>query len=129
MRTTTNQKKVLDTALRVIRAEAEAIQDLIDRVGDDFLRAVDLATACRGKIAVTGLGKSGIICKKIAATLSSTGSPAIFLHAADALHGDCGLLATDDVRSEEHTSEHQSLTNLVCRLLLEIGRASCRERV
>ena len=55
---------------------------------ESFLRAVDLAAACTGKIAVTGMGKSGIICKKIAATLSSTGSPAIFLHAAEAVHGD-----------------------------------------
>ena len=124
MRTTTNQKKVLDTALRVIRAEAEAIQNLIDRVGDDFLRAVDLATTCRGKIAVTGLGKSGIICKKIAATLSSTGSPAIFLHAADALHGDCGLLATDDVvlavSKSGETAEIIEILNFAKRLSLPV---------
>jgi arabinose-5-phosphate isomerase len=87
----------LVTALRVLQVEAEAIRNLMDRIGEPFLRAVDLAAACTGKIAVTGLGKSGLICKKIAATLSSTGSPAIFLHAADALHGDCGLLAREDL--------------------------------
>jgi len=65
----------LTTAIRVLEAEADAIRSLVDRLGESFLQAVDLASACSGKIAVTGLGKSGIICKKIAATLSSTGSP------------------------------------------------------
>jgi arabinose-5-phosphate isomerase len=69
----------------------------MDKVDASFLQAVELAEKCKGKIVVAGLGKSGIICKKIAATLSSTGSPAFFLHAADALHGDCGLLDSEDV--------------------------------
>ena len=90
-------RQSLITAVKVLEAEAEAIRGLAERIGESFMRAVDIALGCSGKIAVTGLGKSGIICKKIAATLSSTGSPAIFLHAADALHGDCGLLAKDDV--------------------------------
>ncbi len=87
----------LAAALRVLDSEATAIRNLMERVNALFLQAVDLAEGCRGKIAVTGLGKSGIICKKIAATLSSTGSPAFFLHAADALHGDCGLLGSEDI--------------------------------
>ncbi len=87
----------LQTALRVLHAEAEAIASLTPRIGDSFLVALEILAACRGKIAVTGMGKSGIICKKIAATLSSTGSPAIFLHAAEALHGDVGLLGSEDV--------------------------------
>ena len=87
----------LETALRVLEAEAESIRKLKDRLGENFLRALSLAAACKGKIAVIGLGKSGIICQKIAATLSSTGTPAIFLHAADALHGDCGILTPDDL--------------------------------
>ncbi len=87
----------LRVAIRVLESEAKSIQNLIGRVADSFIRAVDLAESCRGKIVVTGLGKSGIICKKIAATLSSTGSPAFFLHAADALHGDCGLLGRGDI--------------------------------
>jgi len=85
------------TAVRVLEAEAEAVRRLIGRVGSDFIRAVDIAANCQGKIAVTGMGKSGIICKKLAATLSSTGTPAIFLHAAEALHGDIGLLGGGDV--------------------------------
>ncbi len=85
------------TALRVLQAEADAVSSLLGRVGGDFVRALEIAEGCHGKIAVTGMGKSGIVCKKIAATLSSTGTPAFFVHAAEALHGDIGLLAADDV--------------------------------
>ncbi len=87
----------LATALRVLEMEAEAVRALASRLDASFVRAIEIAGACTGKIAVTGMGKSGLICKKIAATLSSTGSPAIFLHAAEALHGDVGLLGRDDV--------------------------------
>ena len=114
----------LATAIRVLELESEAIRSLIERLGDSFLRAVDLAAACTGKIAVTGLGKSGIICKKIAATLSSTGSPAIFLHAADALHGDCGLLARDDIilaiSKSGETFEILQVLNVAKRLALPV---------
>jgi arabinose-5-phosphate isomerase len=114
----------LATAIRVLETEAEAIRSLAERLGKSFLRAVDLAAACSGKIAVTGLGKSGIICKKIAATLSSTGSPAIFLHASDALHGDCGLLAREDlvlaVSKSGETAEILQLLNVAKRLGLRV---------
>jgi arabinose-5-phosphate isomerase len=114
----------LATAARVLQVEAEAIRNLMDRLGEPFLQAVDLAAACAGKIAVTGLGKSGLICKKIAATLSSTGSPAIFLHAADALHGDCGLLARDDIvlaiSKSGETSEILQILNVAKRMGLPV---------
>jgi arabinose-5-phosphate isomerase len=114
----------LATAIRVLEAEAEAIRTLRARLGEPFLRAVDLAEACSGKIAVTGLGKSGIICKKIAATLSSTGSPSIFLHAADALHGDCGLLARNDlvlaISKSGETEEILQVLNVAKRLGLPV---------
>jgi arabinose-5-phosphate isomerase len=87
----------LATARRVLELEAQAVHALGTRVNDSFAHAVKIAVSCAGKIAVTGMGKSGIICKKIAATLSSTGSPAIFLHAAEAMHGDVGLLGPHDV--------------------------------
>ena len=87
----------LATAVRVLEMEAEAIRAVAVRLHESFERAVEIAAACAGKIAVAGMGKSGIICKKIAATLSSTGSPAIFLHAAEAVHGDLGLLGPGDV--------------------------------
>ncbi len=119
-----NSNSSLATAIRVLEAEADAIRSLVSRMGDPFLRAVELAAACSGKIVVTGLGKSGIICKKIAATLSSTGSPAIFLHASDALHGDCGLLARDDVvlavSKSGETSEILQLLNVSKRLGLPV---------
>ena len=114
----------LVTAVRVLQVEADAIRNLMDRIGESFLRAVDLSAACTGKIAVTGLGKSGIICKKIAATLSSTGSPAIFLHAADALHGDCGLLAREDlvlaISKSGETSEILQVLNAAKRMGLPV---------
>jgi arabinose-5-phosphate isomerase len=114
----------LATAIRVLEAEAEAIRNLAQRLDGSFLRAVDLAAACAGKIAVTGLGKSGIICKKIAATLSSTGSPAIFMHAADALHGDCGLLAREDmvlaISKSGETAEVLQVLNVAKRLALPV---------
>ncbi len=114
----------LATAIRVLELEAAAIRNLVGRLGEPFLRAVDLAAACTGKIVVTGLGKSGIICKKIAATLSSTGSPAIFMHAVDALHGDCGLLARDDmvlaISKSGETAEVLQLVNVAKRLALPV---------
>ena len=114
----------LETAKRVLEAEADAIRDLAGRMGEPFLRALELAAACSGKIVVTGLGKSGIICKKIAATLSSTGSPAIFMHASDALHGDCGLMTGRDmvlaVSKSGETAEILQLVNVAKRLGLAV---------
>ena len=114
----------LETARRVLEAESESIRRLIDRLEENFTRAVNLAAACKGKIAVIGLGKSGIICQKIAATLSSTGTPAIFLHAADALHGDCGILAPDDlaiaVSKSGETAEIIGVLEVVKRLSIPV---------
>jgi arabinose-5-phosphate isomerase len=86
-----------ETAQRVLRIEADAISSLIPRLDDSFDHAVGLLAGCRGRVVTTGMGKSGIICKKIAATLASTGTPAVFLHPAEALHGDLGMLAPGDV--------------------------------
>src|SRR6266404_5140610 len=87
----------LDTARRVLRIEAQAIQDVMARLDGAFERAVELLFACKGRVAVTGMGKSGIVGRKIAATLSSTGTPALYLHPAEALHGDLGMLVRGDV--------------------------------
>jgi arabinose-5-phosphate isomerase len=87
----------LDTARRVLRIEAQALQDVMARLGGTFERAVELLFTCRGRVAVTGMGKSGIVGRKISATLSSTGTPSFFLHPAEALHGDLGMLAAGDV--------------------------------
>ena len=84
-------------ARKVLQTEAAAILALADRLDERFDRAVDLLKNCRGRVILTGMGKSGIICQKIAATLSSTGTPAHFLHPADAIHGDLGMIQADDV--------------------------------
>jgi len=86
----------LETARRVLRIEAQAIQDVLARLDASFDRAVEVLFACRGRVVVTGMGKSGLIGRKISGTLSSTGTPSFFLHPADALHGDLGMLARGD---------------------------------
>jgi len=87
----------IESAQRVLRIEADAIAGLIERVDARFEKAVELLYKCKGRVVVTGLGKSGLVGRKLAATLSSTGTPALFLHAADALHGDLGMLTGGDV--------------------------------
>jgi arabinose-5-phosphate isomerase len=84
-------------ARRVLQTEAAAIQELVGALDGDFKRAVQLLLDCRGRVIVTGIGKSGIICQKIAATFSSTGTAAHFLHPAEAVHGDLGVIQNDDV--------------------------------
>ena len=84
-------------ARKVLETEAAAILALVDRLDARFDCAVQLLRQCKGRVILTGMGKSGIICQKIAATLSSTGTPAFFLHPADAIHGDLGVIQSDDV--------------------------------
>jgi arabinose-5-phosphate isomerase len=89
------------TGSKVVRIEAEALRELADRIdgpmAQDFVRAVECLDACGGRVVVTGMGKSGLIGRKIAATLSSTGTPALYLHPAEAVHGDLGMLVRGDV--------------------------------
>src|SRR4029450_1497173 len=87
----------LDLARKVLETEAAAILALVARLDGKFERSVELLRNCRGRVVLTGMGKSGIICRKIAATLSSTGTPAYFLHPAEAIHGDLGVIQSDDV--------------------------------
>src|SRR5262245_23709459 len=87
----------LSLAKRVLQTEAAAILALVDRLDDRFEQAVRILLDCRGRVIVTGMGKSGIICRKVAATLASTGTPAFFLHPAEAVHGDLGVIQGDDV--------------------------------
>lgn len=88
---------MLKRAREVLSIEASGILSLKDRLGEDFIQAVDLLYSCEGKVVVTGLGKSGLICRKVAATLSSTGTPSFFLHAGDGIHGDLGMVMEGDV--------------------------------
>jgi arabinose-5-phosphate isomerase len=90
-------KEILRHAREVIQIEAEAIQGLLDRLDENFVRAVEMLLACRGRAVVTGLGKSGLVGRKIVATLASTGTPAIFLHPVEGLHGDLGMVTAQDV--------------------------------
>ncbi len=96
MKSTGAPHRLLDLAREVVRVEAAAVAALADRLDDQFLRAVEILAGCRGKVVVAGVGKSGLIAHKIAATLTSTGTPAVFLHPADALHGDAGLFGAGD---------------------------------
>ncbi len=113
----------LDLARKVLRTEADAITALVDRIGEDFERALDLLFECRGRVIVTGMGKSGIICRKIAATLSSTGTSAWFLHPAEAIHGDLGAIREDDVVL---ALSHSGETGELIRLLESIRRIGAR---
>ena len=97
MRSINDRKTTLETARRVLRIEAEAIEGLIERLDERFDKAVEVLYGCKGRVVVTGLGKSGLIGRKIAATFSSTGTPSLFLHAVEALHGDLGMLTSGDV--------------------------------
>ena len=86
-----------ETARKVLEIEAEAIRELIPRLGESFDRAVETLLACTGRVVVTGMGKSGLIGQKISATLASTGTPSLFLHPAEAIHGDLGRIVKGDV--------------------------------
>src|SRR2546428_12672347 len=139
----TEPNDLVERGRRVLALEAEAIRRVAERLGPVFAAAVHLLAGAPGRLIISGGGKSGLIARKIAATFTSTGTPASFLHPLDSLHGDLGIVGRRDVaillsksgasgevfglvsqnnsseRSEEHTSELQSRSDLVCRLLLE----------
>jgi arabinose-5-phosphate isomerase len=117
----------------VVRIEAEALRRLADRIAgpmaQDFNRAVELLFSCTGRVVLTGMGKSGLIARKIAATLSSTGTPALYLHPAEALHGDLGMVARGDVvvalSSSGETSEILELLPTIQRLGIPLITFTC----
>jgi len=111
----------LSLARKVLQTEAAAVLALVDRLDDKFARAVMLIHDCRGRVIVTGMGKSGIICRKLAATLSSTGTPAFFLHPAEAVHGDLGVIQADDVVIALSYSGETSELTCVLETLKRIG--------
>ncbi len=103
-----------ETGRRVLQIEADAISSLIPRLGEAFDLAVELLASCQGRVVATGMGKSGIICRKIAATFSSTGTPSVFLHPAEAVHGDVGMLTSGDVvLALSNSGETEELVKLV----------------
>lgn len=105
---------IKDLAKEVLTIEANSILRLIENIGDDFERAIDILYNCKGRVIVTGMGKSGLIGKKIAATMSSTGTPSYFLHPAESTHGDSGIITRDDVViAISNSGETQELMNLL----------------
>ncbi|HEY3380469.1 MAG TPA: KpsF/GutQ family sugar-phosphate isomerase [Vicinamibacterales bacterium] len=120
---TTDPVTDIELARQVLRTEADAILALVDRLDHHFARAVQLLFDCRGRVIVTGMGKSGIIARKIGATLSSTGTPAFFLHPAEAIHGDLGALQADDVVV---ALSYSGETEEIVRLLEMIRRIGAR---
>jgi arabinose-5-phosphate isomerase len=94
---TGSKVSILDIAKKVLKTEADAVYALIEKLNSNFEKAVDIVYSSKGKVVITGMGKSGLVGKKIAATLASTGTPAFFLHPAEASHGDLGMVTSDDV--------------------------------
>ena len=125
----TGAESGLALARRVLETEAVAIQALTGRLDERFTKAVQMLKECRGRVVLTGMGKSGIICRKIAATLSSTGTPAFFLHPAEAIHGDLGAVQPDDVvlalsysgETDELLRLTESIRRLGARLIAMTG--------
>lgn len=92
-----SKKSIIEIAVSTLRLESDAILNLLQHVNDDFVKIVELILESKGRVIVTGIGKSAIIAQKIVATFNSTGTPAIFMHAADAVHGDLGMIQKDDI--------------------------------
>src|SRR5438874_9130616 len=119
----------------VVRIEAEALRELADRIAgpmaEAFNRAIDLLYACRGRVVVTGMGKSGIIARKIAATLNSTGTPAFYMHPVEAAHGDLGMVVAGDVvvalSASGETEEILRLLATIKRLQVPLISMTCDE--
>lgn len=108
------------TAREVLAAEAAAISGLQERIGPEFEKAVEMLATCKGRLVVTGMGKSGLICRKLAATFSSTGLPSLFLHPAEAIHGDLGVVVAGDlvlaISNSGETGEILRLLEMLKRL-------------
>lgn len=118
------KNELIDLALEVFDIEADAILKLKNRINGDFNRAIEILYACKGKVVVTGMGKSGLIGRKISATLCSTGTPAVFLHPAESTHGDSGIITKQDVviaiSNSGETGELLNLLPLIKRFCVPI---------
>ncbi len=106
--------EILDAARKVVQIEAEAVEALGARLDERFAKAVEMVLACTGRVVVTGMGKSGLICQKMAATMASTGTPTIFLHPAEGVHGDLGMLMKGDVViAVSNSGETEEITRIL----------------
>ena len=118
-----NDERSLAMARRVLQIEAAAVTALAERLGPEFAAAVALILDCRGRVIVSGIGKSGHIARKIAATMASTGTPAYFVHAAEAVHGDLGMITRDDVLiALSNSGENEELLTIVPLVKRQGGR-------
>jgi len=115
------RSKSIKRAIEVLRIEAESILHLIDKVDANFEKAVDIIYKSKGRVIVAGIGKSGLIGKKIVATLTSTGTPAIFLHPIEGMHGDLGIVTKDDVMLAISNSGETDELNVIIGSVREIG--------
>jgi arabinose-5-phosphate isomerase len=105
---------LVETARKVLRTEAEAVLALAERIDGAFSQSVAMILACKGRVVITGMGKSGLICQKIAATMASTGTPALFLHPAEGIHGDLGMLMKGDVViAVSNSGETEEITRIL----------------
>lgn len=112
---------IIKYAREVLKIEADSISNLIGRVGDNFEQAVQLILSSKGRVILTGMGKSGLVAKKISATLSSTGTPSMFLHPAEAIHGDLGMVTPSDVVIALSNSGYTSEIKAILPILKNIG--------
>ena len=125
------KEEIIEKGKTVVRIEGEAIIELIDSISDEFACAVQTILECKGRVVLTGMGKSGLIARKIVATLNSTGTPAIYLHPTDALHGDLGMVRKEDVAilisKSGNTEEISTLIPLLKRIGVNLI-AMCADR-
>ncbi len=106
--------EIVDIAKRVLEIEAKSVLDQIDSLNEDFVKAVEILKNTKGRVVITGMGKSGLICRKIAATMASTGTPAIFVHPAEAIHGDLGMIVEgDSVIAVSNSGETEEIVKLL----------------
>jgi len=112
---------VIEQAREVLKIEAQGILSLVDRVGPEFEKTVEIILKSKGRVILTGMGKSGLVARKIAATLNSTGTPSLFLHPAEAIHGDLGMVTRDDIVLAISNSGHTAEINAILPILKNIG--------
>lgn len=116
-----SKKLIIESAVNTLNLEAQAVLSLINYVNDDFVKVVQVIAESKGRVIVTGIGKSAIIAQKIVATLNSTGTPSIFMHAADAVHGDLGMIQKDDIVLCLSKSGNSSEIKVLAPLLKRTG--------
>ncbi len=116
-----NKSDLLNEARNVLKIEADSILGLISKIDDTFAKAIEIICTSKGRVIVTGIGKSGLIGKKIVATLTSTGTPALFLHPVEGLHGDLGIVTKDDVMLAISNSGETNELNMIIQRIHELG--------